>query len=154
MQNDEACPHYADMIDQTTTGHRYLNDQFGVVPRFGWQIDPFGHSAVTPALFRLFGYEAVVINRIHFKYKAAMKGKANMEFLWRGTQLGGNDDLFTHVLHTHYSAPQVTRWRWRLRPPPMNAVDRGSTGRTTSRLSPRTTSSAAATSSPPSCAGG
>ncbi|SPQ93940.1 Alpha-mannosidase [Plasmodiophora brassicae] len=110
VQNDEACPHYADMIDQTTTGHRYLNDQFGVVPRFGWQIDPFGHSAVTPALFRLFGYEAVVINRIHFKYKAAMKGKANMEFLWRGTQLGGNDDLFTHVLHTHYSAPQGFDW--------------------------------------------
>lgn len=44
--HDEAATHYVDMIDQTTLGHRYIMDQFGKVPRIGWQIDPFGHSAV------------------------------------------------------------------------------------------------------------
>jgi hypothetical protein len=44
--HDEAATHYVDMIDQTTLGHRYIKQQFDVTPRIGWQIDPFGHSAV------------------------------------------------------------------------------------------------------------
>ena len=45
---DEATTHYIDMIDQTSLGHRYISAQFGVdaAPRIGWQLDPFGHSAV------------------------------------------------------------------------------------------------------------
>ncbi|KDO43591.1 hypothetical protein CISIN_1g0150281mg, partial [Citrus sinensis] len=44
--HDEASPHYIDMIDQTTLGHWFIKDSFGKLPRVGWQIDPFGHSAV------------------------------------------------------------------------------------------------------------
>lgn len=44
--HDEAAPHYIDMIDQTTMGHRFIKEEFNVTPRIGWQIDPFGHSAV------------------------------------------------------------------------------------------------------------
>lgn len=49
--HDEATCHYVDMIDQTTLGHGYIKQQFNKVPRAGWQIDPFGHSAVQAYLF-------------------------------------------------------------------------------------------------------
>ena len=52
-----------------TVGHEYLLKNFGVQPRIAWQIDPFGHSATTPTIFALMGFEALVINRIHFAEK-------------------------------------------------------------------------------------
>ena len=48
--HDEAAVHYIDMIDQTTLGHRFIKQEFGQTPRIGWQIDPFGHSAVNAYL--------------------------------------------------------------------------------------------------------
>lgn len=38
--HDEANPGFADMIDQTTLGHRLLKQQFGIQPKTTWQIDP------------------------------------------------------------------------------------------------------------------
>ena len=47
--HDEAAAHYVDMVDQTTLGHRFLKQEFGVSPTVGWQLDPFGHSATQAA---------------------------------------------------------------------------------------------------------
>lgn len=113
-QNDEANPDYSAIINQMTQGHDYLLKTFGVVPKVGWQIDPFGHSSVTPALFALMGFDALVINRIHFSAKDYCKANKCMEFLWQGTDLGDESaDMFTHVLHTHYSAPKGFDWEER-----------------------------------------
>ena len=111
-QNDEANPDAITMINQMTEGHQYLLRNFGVQPRVGWQIDPFGHSAVTPSLMALMGFDALVINRIHFNVKTEFKNRKHMEFMWRGVDVGANASatMFTHVLHTHYSAPRGFDW--------------------------------------------
>jgi len=110
VQNDEANPDPVSMIAQMTTGHEYIQKNFGVSPRIAWQIDPFGHSSVTPSLWSLMGFEALVINRIHHSVKDAFKQSRQMEFHWRGADVGQKADMFTHVLHTHYSAPQGFDW--------------------------------------------
>lgn len=55
--HDEAATHYIDMIDQTTLGHHAIKSQFNKTPRAGWQIDPFGHSAVQAYLLGAEVYE-------------------------------------------------------------------------------------------------
>ena len=42
---DNASPSMDGQIDQVTLGHRYVQDVFGVIPKYAWHIDPFGLSA-------------------------------------------------------------------------------------------------------------
>jgi hypothetical protein len=35
-----------------------LKNEFGVVPRIGWHVDPFGHSSTNARLFADMGFEA------------------------------------------------------------------------------------------------
>ena len=42
--HDEANPHYEGMLDNMMIGHEFILKEFGVTPRIGWSIDPFGHS--------------------------------------------------------------------------------------------------------------
>lgn len=85
---------------------------FGIQPRVAWQIDPFGHSKITPSIFKMMGYDSLVINRIHHAVKSYLKRKKGMEFIWNGSDIGCNPDcaMFTHVLHHHYSAPPGFDW--------------------------------------------
>lgn len=128
-QHDEATPDIASVLNQMTEGHQYLFDTFGVRPRFGWQIDPFGHSSLTPSLFALMGFDALVINRIHYSIKREFKELGHMEFMWRGVNVGPSNataltDMLTHVLHTHYTAPDGFDWEEGSTPVNMNNVER------------------------------
>jgi len=72
--HDEAATHYIDMIDQTTLGHRFIKDEFNKTPTVGWQIDPFGHSAVQAYLLgaevpTLSITKFIIQDQIHFFYK-------------------------------------------------------------------------------------
>jgi hypothetical protein len=85
-----------------------------VRPKVAWQIDPFGHEGRIPKLYAEMGFDAIVINRVHHKIKAQMKVEKSLEFIWKpkssavptNTYKNESDGLMTHVLHTHYSAPQ------------------------------------------------
>ena len=106
-QHDEACPDPLSMIQQMTTGHQYLLHQFGVVPRVAWQIDPFGHSSVTPTLFTLMGMQALVINRVHHQIKDFLKEKKMMEFIWTGSARTHTVPQSTHTQPSPTSSPSL-----------------------------------------------
>lgn len=105
--HDEAATHYIDMIDQTTLGHRYIKEQFDKVPRIGWQIDPFGHSAVQAYLLGAeLGFDAVFFARADAQDVNQRRRDRTMEVIWRGSNsLGSSSQIFAGVLANHYEPP-------------------------------------------------
>ena len=68
VQNDEAASHYVAMIDQMTVGHQFLNRTFGLAPRIGWQVDPFGHSSTQASLMTgALGFDALYFGRADYQ---------------------------------------------------------------------------------------
>lgn len=70
-----------------------MKKEFNYKVKTGWQVDTFGHSSITPFLFKELGYENLIINRVDIRLKKEKK----FEFFWNG--------MFTHLLHDHYSSP-------------------------------------------------
>ncbi|XP_027344930.1 alpha-mannosidase isoform X2 [Abrus precatorius] len=105
--HDEATCHYIDMIDQTTLGHRFIKDQFNKTPRVGWQIDPFGHSAVQAYLLGAeLGFDSVHFARIDYQDRAKRKADKSLEVVWRGSKtFGSSAQIFANAFPVHYSAP-------------------------------------------------
>ncbi|XP_043724653.1 probable alpha-mannosidase At5g13980 isoform X2 [Telopea speciosissima] len=106
--HDEAAPHYIDMIDQTTMGHRFIKQEFGVTPRIGWQIDPFGHSAVQAYLLGAeVGFDSLFFARIDYQDRDKRKNEKSLEFIWRGSKtLGSSAQIFAGAFHRgNYEPP-------------------------------------------------
>ncbi|XVF15938.1 hypothetical protein REPUB_Repub09cG0198800 [Reevesia pubescens] len=105
--HDEAAAHYIDMIDQTTLGHRVIKEQFNKVPRAGWQIDPFGHSAVQGYLFGAqLGFDSMHFARIDYQDRAQRKNDKSLEVIWQGSKtFGSSAQIFANAFPVHYSPP-------------------------------------------------
>ena len=65
MSPDEACPNYGDVLRNFEAGHDFIRDEFGVKPKIGMQLDPFGHSNAVAHLFAEMGLETMVFARIN-----------------------------------------------------------------------------------------
>ncbi|CAJ1974897.1 unnamed protein product [Sphenostylis stenocarpa] len=105
--HDEATAHYIDMIDQTTLGHQFLKEEFGVTPRIGWQIDPFGHSSVQAYLLGAeVGFDSLFFARIDYQDRAKRKGEKTLEVVWRGSKsLGSSSQIFSGAFPENYEPP-------------------------------------------------
>ncbi|PWA40843.1 alpha-mannosidase [Artemisia annua] len=105
--HDEAATHYIDMIDHTTLGHGLLKSIFNITPRAGWQIDPFGHSAVQAYLLGAeLGFDSLHFARIDYQDRAKRKIDKSLEVIWRGSKtFGSSSQIFTNAFPNHYSAP-------------------------------------------------
>ncbi|CAK9177487.1 unnamed protein product [Ilex paraguariensis] len=105
--HDEATAHYIDMIDQTTLGHRFIKEEFNVTPRIGWQIDPFGHSAVQAYLLGAeVGFDSFFYGRIDYQDRAKRKDKKSLEVVWRGSKsFGSSAQIFSGAFPENYEPP-------------------------------------------------
>ena len=105
--HDEACPHYEDMMNNMMAGHDFVKKEFGVRPRIGWQIDPFGHSNANARLFAEMGFDAFMFARLDYQEKEIRLANQTMEWVWRPMwdTLGDSTQILAHALYHHYSAP-------------------------------------------------
>ncbi|KAJ4807139.1 Alpha-mannosidase [Rhynchospora pubera] len=105
--HDEATTHYTDLIDQTTLGHRLIKKQFGKVPRVGWQIDPFGHSAVQGYLLGAeLGFDSMQFARIDYQDREKRKADKTLQVIWRGSKtFGSSSQIFANAFPVHYGPP-------------------------------------------------
>jgi len=71
------------MINNMMKGHQFVEKEFGVTPRVGWHIDPFGHSSANQRLFAEMGLDAFIVARLDFQDKQKRLAENTMEFIWR-----------------------------------------------------------------------
>jgi len=94
--HDEACTHYIGMIDQTTMGHDFLKRHLGVVPKVGWQLDPFGHSSTQADLMtHKMGFDAIYFGRLDYEDLELRKQEKRCEGLWDPTTKDSNSNYST-----------------------------------------------------------
>lgn len=105
--HDEAATHYIDMIEQTTLGHHFIKREFGVTPRIGWQIDPFGHSAVQAYLLGAeIGFDSLFFGRIDYQDRTKRKYEKSLEVVWWGSKsLGSSAQIFAGAFPKNYEPP-------------------------------------------------
>jgi alpha-mannosidase len=105
--HDEANPSFVDMIDQTTLGHRLLLEQFGVMPKTTWQIDPFGHSAFQATAFGpQSGFNALFFARADYQDYNARSKNGTMEMFWAPSASQGlSAGLLTGIMSGGYGPP-------------------------------------------------
>ena len=107
---DDASPTISALIDQTTLGHRYIADTLGAayVPKNAWHIDPFGLSSSYALAWGAMNYSSWTVNRVDTRQKDLWHNESRLQFHWTPEGAGRNPGVFTHVLDTHYGAPEIT----------------------------------------------
>lgn len=85
-------------MEQTEFGLHFLKDTFNIKPHVVWQIDPFGHSAYTPAIMNKYGIDTIFLTRVGLSNKLYFKSRGMLNFVWEGHPLDGKpSELFVSV---------------------------------------------------------
>jgi alpha-mannosidase len=109
---DEAATTLSDQLDMTARGHAFLQETFNIQPRLGWQIDPFGHSMEQAGAFGVgYGFEGVVLGRMHQKDLAQRVATKTLEFRW-GENKGSGTSFLGMCYGTGNYGPDGRNQKW------------------------------------------
>ena len=72
--------------------------------RYGWQIDPFGHSNVVHEQFGLMGFNATVLDRIQSGLKGELVGNKSREMMWQTSRSLGSSSEVDELAIVGFSA--------------------------------------------------
>jgi len=81
--------------------------EFGVKPRIGWQIDPFGHSNTNARLFAEMGFDAWFFARVDQFDKQKRESEITLEYVHEARP---EARILSHILWNHYEAPSGFSW--------------------------------------------
>ena len=107
VMHDEAGSYYKHSIDNMRIGLKFLKEEFNVIPKIGWFIDPFGHSSATAHLLKQMNFDKIVLTRIDYLEKKDRINNHNLEFIYDPFGLG--QEIFTHISYHHYNPREVLR---------------------------------------------
>ena len=65
VMNDEANPDIPAIVGQMMEGHKWLQENLNVRPRYGWAIDPFGHTSTMAYVLKKMNFDAMLIQRVY-----------------------------------------------------------------------------------------
>ncbi|CAD5121439.1 unnamed protein product [Dimorphilus gyrociliatus] len=96
---DQATPSLYGLINQMVEGHSWLRKYLKYTPKNSWALDPFGYSDTHPYIYKLAGYEHMVILRVHSGVKRAIEDKGALHFDWhQAWDSTGKYDMPTHMM--------------------------------------------------------
>ena len=108
--NDEATSHYEDIITQYDEGLEFLRKEIGVIPRVGYQIDPFGHSSGQALINYYLGFGYLFMVRLHYLEKIVRKLNNDLVFLWKPLGEQRRENVLTVFYHSHYRSNSDSCW--------------------------------------------
>ena len=95
---DNNLPGLESEIRQILIGKRFMRKEFGKDVSVGWMIDPFGHHAQTPQIFKKAGFKYYALQR-------GYRGKPIQDFRWIG--LDGSEILAHYFIYGYGNAAVI-----------------------------------------------
>ena len=110
-QHDEGCLHFTTMVDQTAFGSQFLMEEFGIIPKIGWHLDPFGHTSTQASLLTAdIGFDAFYFARIDYQDRIHRRKVGAMEMLWRASPSLRNEIFSGAFVQGAYCSPAPFNW--------------------------------------------
>ena len=107
VMHDEASSYYKHSIDNMRIGLKFLKEEFNIIPKISWFIDPFGHSSATSHILKQMNFDKIVLTRIDYLERKDRIENHNLEFIYDPFGLG--KEIFTHISYHHYNPRKVLR---------------------------------------------